>query len=93
MPLLKDVKNYLKITWDDEDSNLQGIIQRGQANLQELTGTTMDFELEGQPKSLLLDYCRYSYNNALEYYETNFQKEILRLQLTEAVRHDASEKG
>lgn len=93
MPLLKDVKNYLKITWDDEDSNLQGIIQRGQANLQELTGTTMDFELEGQPKSLLLDYCRYAYNNALEYYETNFQKEILRLQLTEAVRHDASEKG
>lgn len=93
MPLLKDVKEYLKITWDDEDDSLQGIISRGQANLQELTGTQMDFEQEGQPKSLLLDYCRYAYNNALEYYESNFQREILRLQLTEAVKHDAIKEG
>lgn len=93
MPLLKDVKEYLKITWDDEDDSLQGIINRGQANLQELTGTQMDFEQEGQPKSLLLDYCRYAYNNALEYYESNFQREILRLQLTEAVKHDAIKEG
>lgn len=89
MPLLKDVKDYLKITWNDEDASLQGIIRRGQANLQDLTGTELDFEQEGQPKALLLDYCRYAYNNALEYYESNFQKEILRLQFTEAVRHDA----
>lgn len=89
MPLLKDVKNYLKITWDDEDDSLQGVIKRGQVNLQELTGTVMEFEQEGQAKSLLLDYCRYAYNNALEYYETNFHKEILRLQLMEAVKHDA----
>lgn len=89
MPLLKDVKNYLKITWEDEDDSLQGIINRGQANLRELTGTTLDFEQEGQAKSLLLDYCRYAYNNALEYYESNFHKEILRLQLTEAVKNDA----
>jgi hypothetical protein len=31
--------------------------------------------------SLLLDYCRYSYNNASEYFEENFAREILRLQL------------
>lgn len=88
MPLLKDVKDYLKITWDDEDDSLDGIIRRGQANLEELTGTTLNFEQEGQAKSLLLDYCRYAYNNALEYFEENFSKEILRLQLTEAVKHD-----
>lgn len=92
MPLLKDVKNYLKITWDDEDSSLEGIIKRGQANLQQLTGTILNFEQEGQAKSLLLDYCRYAYNNALEYYEENFSREILRLQLTEAVKHDAVEE-
>lgn len=92
MPLLKDVKDYLKITWDDEDDSLDGIIRRGQANLEELTGTTLNFEQEGQAKSLLLDYCRYAYNNALEYFEENFSKEILRLQLTEAVKHDAIEE-
>lgn len=93
MPLLEEVKNYLKITWDDEDDSIQGFIHRGQANLQDLTGTILDFEQEGQAKSLLLDYCRYGYNNALEYYESNFQKEILRLQLMEAVKHDALREG
>lgn len=92
MPLLEDVKDYLKITWNDEDNSLEGIIKRGQANLQELTGTKLDFDREGQAKSLLLDYCRYAYNNALEYYEENFSREILRLQLTEAVKHDAIEE-
>lgn len=89
MSLLSEVKDYLKITWDDEDLSLQGIIERGKSNLENLTGTELDFEKEGQPKSLLLDYCRYAYNNALEYFEENFHKEILRLQLMEAVKADA----
>lgn len=92
MSLLEEVKEYLKITWNDEDGYLQGIIDRGKSNLEDLTGTKLDFNKEGQPKSLLLDYCRYAYNNALEYFEDNFSKEILRLQLTEAVK-DANEKG
>lgn len=79
--LLPAVKDYLKITWDDEDAHLQGIISRGQAYLNDLTGTTLDFETDGQPKALLLDYCRYVYNNASEYFEENYSKEILRLQL------------
>lgn len=90
--MLQEVKDYLKITWDDEDSSLQGIIDRGKNNLQELTGTELDFMIEGQAKSLLLDYCRYAYNNALEYFEENFHKEILRLQLMEAVKADAVEE-
>lgn len=92
MSLLKEVKEYLKITWDDEDNYLQGIIDRGKANLQELTGTELNYKTEGQPKALLFDYCRYAYNNALEYFEDNFSKEILRLQLVEAVKHDADKK-
>ena len=92
MSLLNNVKDYLKITWDDEDNNLQGIISRGKNYLQDLTGTELDFEVEGQPKSLLLDYCRYAYNNALEYFEENFHKEILRLQLMEAVKADARQE-
>jgi hypothetical protein len=91
--MLQEVKEYLKITWDDEDSYIQGIINRGKDYLNNLTGTELDFMLEGQPKALLLDYCRYAYNNALEYYESNFHKEIVRLQLQEAVKENARQEG
>lgn len=84
--MLQAVKNYLKIAWNDEDSHIQGIIDRGQAYLNDLTGTTLDFETDGQPKALLLDYCRYVYNNASEYFEENYSKEILRLQLQEGIK-------
>ena len=84
--MLQAVKNYLKITWNDEDSHIQGIIDRGQAYLNDLTGAELDFEADGPPKTLLLDYCRYVYNNASEYFEENFARELLRLQLQEGIK-------
>lgn len=83
--LLQAVKDYLRITWDDEDAHIEGIIARGKAYLNSLTGTALDFDADGQPRSLLLDYCRYVYNNASEYFEENYSREILRLQLQVAV--------
>jgi hypothetical protein len=91
--MLQEVKEYLKITWDDEDSYIQGIINRGKDYLNNLTGTELDFEVEGQPKALLLDYCRYAYNNALEYFEENFHRELRRLIIQEAVKEYADEEG
>lgn len=90
--MLEEVKEYLKITWNDEDNSLNNMIERGKSNLEELTGTTLDFTVNNQAKSLLLDYCRYAYNNALEYFEENFHKEITRLQLSEAVKDYALKK-
>lgn len=84
--MLQELKEYLKITWDSEDNYLQNIIDRGKEYLQDLTGTELDSEKEGQARSLLLDYCRYYYNNAIEYFEDNFQKQIIRLQYKEAIR-------
>lgn len=89
--MLQEVKDYLKITWNDEDSNITGIIARGKACLNDLVGVELDYESEGQPKSLLLDYCRYAYNNALEYFEENFKREILRLQLKVSVEQLTAE--
>jgi hypothetical protein len=91
--VLQEIKNYLKITWNDEDSYIQGIINRGKDYLNNLTGTKLDFEAEGQSKALLLDYCRYAYNNALEYFEENFHKELRRLIIQEAVKEYADEEG
>lgn len=79
--MLDKVKNYLKITWGDEDIAVQDLMERGQAKINELAGAELDFETEGQARSLLFDYVRYAYNNAAEYFEENFQREILRLQL------------
>jgi hypothetical protein len=83
--MLEEVKKYLGVTWDDEDAKIQNIIDRGKKRLEGLTGGTLDFTSPGLPKDLLLNYCRYDYNNAVEYFEENFQAEILRLQLNTGV--------
>ena len=44
----------------------------------------IDFEKDLFARSLLLNCARYHYNNVSEFFEDNFQKEILRLQLLEA---------
>lgn len=84
--LLEDVKEEIKVTWTDEDPYLNKMIARGKASLEGQTGTTLDFDVEGQPKILLLNYCRYDYNNAIEHFKENFQKELLELKLKEAVK-------
>ena len=50
--MLDAVKDYLKITWDDEDAALLSIIERGKAYLNDLTGAEPTSTLLG-----LLDRC------------------------------------
>lgn len=85
--MLNEIKKYLSITWQDEDidSKLEMLLAQSKAAITSLTGTVIDFETNQEAKELLFNRVRYAYNNALEYFETNFQKEILRLQLREAV--------
>jgi len=84
--LLNDLKSKLKITWSDEDGDLDKIILKGKAYIQGLTGTTLDFETVGEPNTLLLEYCRYDYNNAIEFFEENFESRLARLQYTEQIK-------
>lgn len=84
--MLDAVKDYLKITWSDEDGELARLIAQGEADLTELAGADPDFETEGLARSLLFDYCRYAYNNASEYFEENFAAKILRLQIQTGVK-------
>ena len=92
--LLIIIKDHLRIAWDDEDEALITLIKRAQANLEELVGLGLDFEKEGLAQALLINYVRYDYNNALEYFEENFRKEILRLQLQEAAKdRDRNDSG
>lgn len=73
------VKEYLRITWADDDALIDGYIARGEARLNQIAGTTLDFEAEGLPRSLLLDYCRYANSQALEVFEQNFLADLAEL--------------
>ena len=89
MALIDDVKTYLGITWSDPhtDSNVAGILARAQSKICDYAGTTLDFETESSEKQLLLDLCRYIYNNASEDFEDNYKHELVMLRvnhLTEA---------
>lgn len=88
MALLEDVKIYLNITWDDEntDKKLEGIIERGKKYLNNVAGAELDYNVEDRPKELLLDYCRYVRSNALEDFQTNYFHELLDLQIKQEVR-------
>lgn len=83
MELLNDVKNYLDITWQDDetDRKLRGILERGMSYLDRTAGEEQDYSAEGLPRSLLFDYCRYARNNALELFEGNFRAELISLRM------------
>ncbi|WP_391564083.1 phage head-tail connector protein [Siminovitchia fortis] len=83
--MLEDLKSRLRITWSEEDKDLENIINRSESYLSELTGATFDFEKEVWPKELLLERCRYVYNNAADEFEKNFAHELKRLILLVAL--------
>lgn len=87
MALLDEVKNYLDITWDDNETDLKlnGMIERGKKYLNRVAGKELDFEVEDKPKELLFDYCRYVRSNALEMFQQNYLHELLSLQIESEV--------
>ena len=85
--LLEELKDDLLITWEDEDTNrrLQNHITKSAAYLEELTGTSLDFSANTRARELLLERCRYQHNSATDEFEVNFDRELSRFILKEAV--------
>lgn len=78
------IKSYLHLDWMTESSDisrLRGMIDRGKARLNSIAGQALNFDVEGLPRSLLFDYVRYANSQALEVFETNFQSELLSLNI------------
>lgn len=90
--MLEEVKNYLAITWNDDitNENVQNSINEGIDYLSRIVGSPIDFVTDKTAKALLKDYCRYVRNYSLEYFETNFQKPLIRLQLKYADKTEPS---
>ena len=83
--LLQEFKAKARITWDDNDSDLEDIILEADNYLTALTNASFDYEKERWVKTLLLERCRYDYHNALEEFERNFVDELKRLTLEVAI--------
>lgn len=85
--MLALVRDRLRITWQDPmlDQELNRLIDESKAALEQVTGTTLNWE-DPAVLELLLNRIRYAYNNALEYFESAFSSELLRLQLLEGVK-------
>ena len=64
--MLVKLKDYLKITWDNEDESLNGLIERGKNYLNNIAGRSLDYDEHSIEEGLLLDYCRYGYNHSLQ---------------------------
>lgn len=75
-----------------ETSDLTSHIRSGIAYLEALVGNKLDFEENVFARSILRDYVRYSVNNSTEYFEENFERELVRLQLIEGVKWLESEQ-
>lgn len=85
--LISELKTNLLINWEDEEieKKLKQSLDGAKAHIESLTGTKLDFEKDIFAKNLLMNCARYYYNNVPEFFEDNFQKEILRIQFLEAL--------
>ena len=92
--ILKELKNALRITWDDEDSDsrLSGILERGKGILSSYAGRELAFD-DSQPfeKQLLIELCRYIDNEALEDFKINYAAELLQLRAKYSVDESGEE--
>lgn len=86
--LLDDVKAYLGITWDDEatDNKVGGLIAAGAAYLDGKYGGEADYETDGLPRTLLMEWVRYARDAALDVFENNYTSLILAMQNERAVK-------
>lgn len=86
--LLADVENYLNITWDDEttDNKIRGFIAAAMAYLNEKGGSVLDYDADGLPRTLMMEYVRYARDEALDVLENNYMALILSMQNGRMVR-------
>lgn len=78
--LLSDLKDRLRITWDNEKTNreLKRIINNAEAYMNHLLGAELDYTVPGIMNILYMEYCCYVWNNCPNEFEEAYQKDILR---------------
>lgn len=93
--LLAAAENYLNITWNDQatDDKVCGLIASGTTYLDLKGGGVLDYEADGMPRTLLMEYVRYGYSSALDVFETNYMNQILTMRHERLVEKYAAENA
>lgn len=89
--LLAEFKERMKLG-DDEDSNLTRILN---ASIEDLIDKCGEYDVHTSErfKELVFERSRYAYNDALEFFDSNFQSQILKLGLAKAMSSTSSVEG
>lgn len=85
--LLEEVKNFLDITWTDNDldEKLTGMIGRGMAAIGRLTPFPVDWANNSPARTLLFNRVMYDRDKRLNEFYENWRAELLAFQLDEEV--------
>ena len=85
--LLEDVKNAINITWKDEatDNKIRGLIAAATTYLDGKNGSPQNYDQDGLPRTLMMEFVRYARDSALDVFENNYQSLILAMQNEKAV--------
>lgn len=83
MELLVEFQDRMKLS-DDENSNLTRILK---ASIEDLIDKCGDYDVHTSErfKELVYERSRYVYNDALEFFDTNFVSQIVGLGLSKAL--------
>jgi len=82
--LLAEFKERMKLS-DEEDDNLARILDASEQDLFIICGRR-DIKTDVVYKELVFERSRYAYNDALEYFDRNFQHRINKLAIEAAVK-------
>ncbi len=89
-----DVKVYLRVTWEDENTNerIAGIFLRAKGILSSYAGVELEFDdTQRFECQLLLDLCRYINSDAFEDFKKNYASELISLRAKYAVAETEEE--
>ena len=87
--LLKQAKEKLRITWEEENEKVQRLVHAAIVDINKL-GKVFNYEPESPAKTLMLEHVFYNYNNALHEFYRAYAPELMALALDIATGvHDA----
>jgi len=77
--LLKDFKGRMRIFHDADDENLKNILESSRVAIERWCGSS-DVE-KAEIRELVIERSRYVFNDSLEFFNENFQSELMAVSL------------
>lgn len=95
MDLLERVKRKLKVSWPDDDTDIElaDMIEDTKVDLNQLLGAEIDYSAPGPARDLFLNYCLYKHNGCGDEFKNVYLADIITYQnqlLVERKMQDAN---